>query len=142
MARAFCEPVRRTSMPSSSFLIGSTLKELTVSTIEMTSGNSRSTAMMAGRSLMRAGGGLVVDQGDGVVAAGGELAARAAGSTGWPHSALRAPGLLAAAEGDIEPLVGEGAVHAVEHLLLHDVAEGAFHHAPGAAGREVDGSLV
>jgi hypothetical protein len=53
IAKAFCEPVIMTSMPSSSFLIGSTLKELTVSTMEMTSGNSRSTAMMAGRSLMQ-----------------------------------------------------------------------------------------
>jgi hypothetical protein len=40
-------------MPSSSFLIGSALNELTVSTMEMTSGNSRTTAMMAARSLMQ-----------------------------------------------------------------------------------------
>jgi hypothetical protein len=32
-ASAFCEPVMKTSMPSSSFLIGSALNELTVSTI-------------------------------------------------------------------------------------------------------------
>ena len=40
------------SIPSSSFRIGSTLNELTVSTIEITSGNSRTTAMIAARSLI------------------------------------------------------------------------------------------
>ncbi len=52
-ARAFCEPVMSTSMPSSSLRIGTTEKELTVSTIEITSGNSRMTAISAGRSLMQ-----------------------------------------------------------------------------------------
>jgi hypothetical protein len=40
-------------MPSSSFGIGIALSELTVSTIAMTSGNSRTTFMMAARSLMQ-----------------------------------------------------------------------------------------
>ena len=41
-----------TSIPSSSFVIGIALKELTMSTTEITSGNWRRTAMRAGRSLM------------------------------------------------------------------------------------------
>ena len=41
-----------TSIPSSSFGIGSALKLLTTSTMEMTSGNSRRTAITAARSLM------------------------------------------------------------------------------------------
>ena len=40
-------------MPSSSFLMGTTENELTVSMIEMTSGKSRMTAMRAGKSLMQ-----------------------------------------------------------------------------------------
>src|SRR5271157_3687906 len=42
-ASAFCEPVIMMSIPSLSFGIGIALKELTVSTIEMTPGNWRMT---------------------------------------------------------------------------------------------------
>jgi hypothetical protein len=51
-ARAFCEPVRRTSMSSSSMGMGSTLKDETVSTMRRTSGNSRTTAAISSIGLM------------------------------------------------------------------------------------------
>ena len=52
-AIAFWVPVIMMSIPSASFGIAMALNELTTSTIEMTSGNSRMTAISAGRSLMQ-----------------------------------------------------------------------------------------
>ena len=78
-----------------------------------------------------------MNQRDRVVAAGGELAADCLGIHRLAPFELERGGLLAAAQRDIVPLVGERAVHAVEHLLFDDVADGAFHHAPRAAGRKI-----
>ena len=47
IASAFCEPVKITSMPQSSLGMGTTEKELTVSIMEITSGNSRSTSIIS-----------------------------------------------------------------------------------------------
>ena len=85
-----------------------------------------------------AGGGLGVDEGDAVELAGGEGLADGFRVDGLAPVELQGFGVLAAALGDIVPLVGERAVHAVEHALAADVAEGAFHHAPGGARGEID----
>jgi hypothetical protein len=73
--------------------------------------------------------------------AGGEGLADGFRVDGLTPVELQGLGVLAAALGDVVPLVGEGAVHAVEDPLAADVAQGAFHHAPGRAGAEVDGVL-
>ena len=131
-----------TSIPSSSFLIGRALKELTVSTIEMTSGNSLTTAISGGDVGHAAARGLIVDDRDRVVGAGRELLAKGGRIDGLAPLELEGPGGLAAAQGDVVPLVREGAVHAVQDLLFDDVADRALHDAPGAAGHRKTGSFV
>ena len=79
-----------------------------------------------------------MDEGDGVILAGRELRAQGGGLDGLAPFDLESAGGEAAALGDVEPLVREGAVHAAEHLFLHDVPQGTLHHAPGAAGADVD----
>ena len=81
---------------------------------------------------------LVVDEREGIVGTGGEFLADGLGIDGLTPFEFERGGLFAAAEGDVIPLVGEGAVHAVEHLLFDDVAEGALPHAPRAAGGQID----
>ena len=79
------------SMPSSSFLIGSALNELTVSTTEMTSGNWRTTAMTAAMSVMQpheVSLWMIVTASYWPVASSRRTAS---GSTGWPQSNLSAP---------------------------------------------------
>ena len=81
-------------MPSSSFLIGMVENELTVSAIEMTSGNSRTTAMMSAmgeRVPVEVSEWMKVMQSNLPVA---RAARTAAGSTGWPHSNFRASAYL------------------------------------------------
>jgi hypothetical protein len=85
-----------------------------------------------------AGGGFVVDQSKCVELAGGEFGVDLFGANRRTPFDLESFGLFAAALGDIEPLVREGAAHAVENLLRDEVADGAFHHAPGGGGAEID----
>lgn len=53
---------------------------------------------------------------------------------------LKLLSLVTATLGDIIPLVGEGSVHAVEHLALHEIAEGTLHHSPGGGSGDIDGT--
>ena len=79
------------SMPSSSFLIGRALKELTVSTTEITSGKRRTTARIAATSLMQPH---EVSLWMRVMASYWPVASSrrtASGSTGWPQSNFRKP---------------------------------------------------
>ena len=48
-------------------------------------------------------------------------------------------GVLAAAQRDVVPLVGERAVGAVEDSLFANVSDCALHHAPGARGAQIYG---
>ena len=78
------------SMPSSSFLIARALNELTVSMIEITSGNWRITAMTAAMSVMHP---QEVSLWMTVTASYWPVASSrrtASGSTGWPQSNLSA----------------------------------------------------
>ena len=93
-AKAFCEPLMSTSMPSSSFLMGIALSELTVSTMAITSGNSRITFISAGRSLMQPQD---VSLWMSVRASYAPVASSrrtASGSTGWPQSNFSAGACL------------------------------------------------
>src|SRR5581483_3113233 len=47
-------------------------------------------------------------------------------------------GLFAATLRDIEPFVRKSAAHAIEHLLRNEIADGAFHHAPGGRSAQID----
>ena len=91
-----------------------------------------------GEGIEHAGRRFVVDEGDGIETALGEFLVDQLGQDGFPPFHLQAFGLLAAALAHVEPLVGERAAHAVEHFLLHEIADGAFHHTPGGRGREID----
>ena len=82
-----------------------------------------------------------MNEGERVVSAGGEFAADGLGIDGLAPFELEGGGLFAAADCDVVPFVGERAVHADEHLLFDDVAEGTFHDAPRAAGGQVNGIL-
>ena len=53
---------------------------------------------------------------------------------GEPHVDLQAFGVFAAALRDIQPFVRERAAHAVEDFFRDEIANGAFHHAPGRRG--------
>ena len=86
------------------------------------------------------GGGLVVDECHHVDVTLGETLLEELGGDRVAPLDLKLLGLVAAALGDVVPLVGEGAGHAVEDLPLHEVAEGTFHHAPRGGGGDVDGS--
>jgi hypothetical protein len=78
-----------------------------------------------------AGGGFVVNEGHRVEFSRGEtLVDLIAAIMGWPHSTCR-PRLPCRSAWKRQPLVGEGAVAAVEHLFLHQIADAALHHAPG-----------
>ena len=85
-----------------------------------------------------AGGSFVVDDGEGVELAGGELFVHGLGADGRAPVHLERLGLFAAAFGDVEPFVRKRAAHAVEDLSGDEIADGAFHHAPGGRGGEID----
>src|ERR1700722_268550 len=85
-----------------------------------------------------AGGGFVMDERERIELAGGEFGVDLFGADGRTPFSLETFGLLAATGGDIEPLVRERAAHAVEDLFGHEIADGAFHDAPGGRGAEVD----
>lgn len=95
-----------------------------------------------GEGVERAGGGFVVDEGDGVHFAvmGFEDGVELIGEDGVAPLGLALDGVFAAALGDVEPLVGEGTVHAVDDAFFDEVADGAFHDAPGGGGAEEDGA--
>jgi hypothetical protein len=97
--------------------------------------------MIGGEVAHAAARGFVVDDRDGVVGAGREFLAHGLGIDGLAPFELERGGLLAAAQRDVVPLVGEGAVHAAQHFFLHDIPERALHRAERAARREVDGIL-
>ena len=82
-----------------------------------------------------------MDEGDAVELSGGEGLADGFRVDGLTPVKLKRLGVLAAALGDVVPLVGERPVHAVEYAFAADVTEGAFHDAPGRAGGKVDGVL-
>ena len=82
-----------------------------------------------------------MNEGERVVSAGGEFAADGLGIDGLAPFELEGGGLFAATDRDVVPFVGERAVHANEHLLFDDVAEGTLHDAPRAAGGQVNGVL-
>lgn len=85
-----------------------------------------------------AGGGFVMDEGEGIEFAGGEFGVHLLGEDGAAPIDLEGFGLLAAALGDIEPFVGESAAHAVEDLFGDEVADCSFHDAPGGGGGEIN----
>ena len=93
-----------------------------------------------GQRAHHAGGGFVVDEGDGVELTGGKFLLDHGGEDGLTPFDLQGFGLFAAALADVEPFVRERAAHAVEDFFLHEVAQGAFHHAPRRGGGEVDGA--
>ena len=86
------------------------------------------------------GGGFVVNEGDGVEAAFGEFGAHGFGVDGLAPLDLDFFGFFATALGDAIPLVGEGSAAEVEHFLVGEVAEGAFHDSPSGGGVEEDGA--
>ena len=57
---------------------------------------------------------------------------------GEPHRHLQRLGLLAAAFGHVEPFVRKRAAHAVQDFFGDEIADGAFHHAPGGRGGDID----
>lgn len=79
-----------------------------------------------------------MDKGDDIVVSGGELTAEGLRLDMAAPLEAEIPRGETAALGDIVPLVGEGPAHAVEHLLLREVAHGTFHNAPCAAGAQED----
>ncbi len=85
-----------------------------------------------------AGGSLVVDEGEGVELAGREFCVHGLGPDGQTPLNLERLGRLAAALGDVEPFVREGAAHAVEHFFGDEIADGPFHHAPRRAGAQIN----
>src|SRR2546425_396304 len=89
-----------------------------------------------GERTHEAGGSLVMDEGEGVELAGREFRVHGLGPDGQAPLDLEPLGRLAAALGDVEPFVREGAAHAVEHFFGDEIADGAFHHAPRRAGAQ------
>lgn len=87
-----------------------------------------------------AGGGLVVNEGDGVEAAFGELGAHGFGVDGLAPLDLDFLGFFAAALGDAIPFIGEGTAAEVKNFLLGEVAKSAFHNSPSRGGVEEDAS--
>jgi len=64
-----------------------------------------------------AGGGLVMDEGDGIEAPSESFFVQGLREDGLAPLDLEGVGLQAAAAGDVEPFIGKGAVHAVEDFL-------------------------
>ena len=88
--------------------------------------------------VQNAAGGFVVNERDGVETALGELFAHLLRPDRLTPLDLQSLGLLAAALGDIEPLVGKRTAHAVQNFFGNQIADRAFHHAPGGGGGEKD----
>ena len=94
MARAFWQPVIITSIPSSSFFMGRAEKELTVSTIDITSSNFLTTSMISAILLI-----VPVEVSLWIIVMASYLPVEssfstALGSTGVPHSKVSAPASL------------------------------------------------
>ena len=83
-----------------------------------------------GERAHHAGGCFVVDECDGVERAGGQTLVDLFRQDGRAPLHLQCLSLLAAAFGHVEPLIGEGTLHAGEHALGHQVADRALHDAP------------
>ena len=81
---------------------------------------------------------LVMNQRQGVELAGREFLVDGLGTNGRTPFHLQALSLFAAALGHVEPLVRERAAHAVQDLFGNQVANRAFHHAPGGGGGKVN----
>jgi len=79
-----------------------------------------------------------MDERERVELASGELLVHFLSADGRAPRDLKPFGLFATALADIEPLVGERAAHAVENFLRDEIADGAFHHAPGGRSAEID----
>ena len=92
-------------------------------------GDFRERAHHAGRSL-------VVNQREGIEPAAGKLFVHLVGADGRTPGHLERLGVLAAAFGNFKPLVGKRAAHAVQHFPGNEIAQGAFHDAPGGGGAE------
>lgn len=86
-----------------------------------------------------AGGGFVVDQGDGVELACYEFFLERLRVDRFAPIDLERLGGFSATPADVEPFVGEGAAHAVEDAAGNEIADGSFHHAPGRGGGEENG---
>ena len=95
----------------------------TVSTMNITSGNCFFSVGDFLDGIEHAGGGLVVNERQRVELARGELFRAPAPRDGLAPLDLQLLGLLAAALRNVIPLVRERAAAAVEHLLLHQVAD-------------------
>src|SRR5439155_24442956 len=85
-----------------------------------------------------AGGGFVVNEREGVELAGGEFGVHLFNANRRAPRHLERLGGFAAASGDIGPFVGESAAHAVQRFFGDQVADGAFHHAPGGGSAQKD----
>ena len=99
-----------------------------------TSGYFARVQQISGNWIHHAGGGFVVDQGDGVELPGRELSVDRLVIDRLPPLHLQRLGFLPAAARDIEPLVGERAAHAAEDALPNEIADRRLHHAPGRGG--------
>ena len=73
----------------------------------------------------------MVNEGQGIVAAFGQLLVDHLGPDRLSPLHLDFAGRFTAFLGHIEPLVGKGPVHTDEHLFLDQVSQGGFHHRPG-----------
>ena len=91
-----------------------------------------------GQRAHHAGRSFVVDDGQRVELAGGEFFVHRLGADGRAPVHLQRLGVLAAAFGHVEPFVRERAAHAVEDFFGDQIADGAFHHAPGGRGGDIN----
>ena len=79
-----------------------------------------------------------MNQRQGIELPGRELLIDVAGANGSTPLKLQSGGFLAATPGNIEPFIRESATHAVEHFFGNQIANGAFHNAPGRGRAEVN----
>ena len=79
-----------------------------------------------------------MDECERIELAGGELRIYGFGEDRRAPRDLEGVSLLAAALGDIEPFVRERAAHAAQNFFGDEISDGAFHHAPGRAGAQVN----
>ena len=71
-----------------------------------------------------------MDKGDAVELTGRQRLADGLWIDGLTPVELEGFGVLAATLGDVVPLVGERAVHAIKHTLTADITQGTFHDTP------------
>ena len=88
-----------------------------------------------------AGGCFVVDECDGVELAGGQALVDLFRQDGGSPLHLQCLSLLPTAFGHVEPLVGEGTLHAGEYALSHQVAYSALHNTPSRCRAEINQAL-